>query len=856
MGSSDRHKVCFEVLGVPVIVRALETYNLCGSMLNVVVVGMRAESVMARINERFPGTVYAFQEEPRGTGDAARRGAEVLERMRFDGDVLVVAGDKMIEPRVVRGLLARHRKTRADVTLVTAKRPQGSTAGILLRSSRGNFVGILEEAERQRLVALARLNEAFQQTARLSEEEVRRIVGAQGSAKMTEVLISELWRGADPGEELSRVAFQTRVLEEDRSGTLRVGAMAVPVDEILDRFDLMNLSTYLFRAPVLYEALHQLNSRRPNQEEYLTDVIEILARRKKAARVVGYEIRDRCDLMGFNNPQELLEIEAVYRQKQGFLTVESVPEVGVRVAPAAAWEQLLSNPSAAARRQFRHWYGDEVPWQSIRDVLAAFIRRYGADRSVSIVRAPGRINLLGRHIDHQGGTVNVMAINREIILVASVRSDDQVRLANLNESRFSEQTFRISDMVANLDWDDWQRVIDGPRIQRILEAARGDWANYIKAALLRLQEQFRDRRLLGMDLMVGGDIPMGAGLSSSSALVVAAAEAATAFNRLPVSARRLVSLCGEGEWFVGTRGGAADHAAIKLSHRGYVTRVGFFPFQVEDSARFFPSHALVICNSGIHAGKSDRARSRFNEQVTAYHIGRIWFKLLRPDLAPRIRHLRDINGENLGLDSSTLLQLVFQLPARLSRSKVQAALPQLPGPDRDQLERLFMTHEAPAAGYAVRDVVLFGLSEMARARRCLDLLKNGEAAELGRLMTISHDGDRVSREVRPNVWRRVSGAASPGLGQEWTGYRSGEADIARLPGAYGCSLPELDRLVDIASNLAGVEGAQMAGAGFGGCVMALVEKAHAVNAVRTLAEKGIAAEVVRPIAGACSLTMV
>ena len=101
MGSSDKHKVCFEVLGVPVIIRALETYNLCGSMLNIVVVGMTAEGVMATVNPRFPGTVYAFQEKPLGTGNAARKAAEILERMRFDGDVLVVAGDKVIDPRAI-----------------------------------------------------------------------------------------------------------------------------------------------------------------------------------------------------------------------------------------------------------------------------------------------------------------------------------------------------------------------------------------------------------------------------------------------------------------------------------------------------------------------------------------------------------------------------------------------------------------------------------------------------------------------------------------------------------------------------------------------------------------------------------
>ena len=64
------------------------------------------------------------------------------------------------------------------------------------------------------------------------------------------------------------------------------------------------------------------------------------------------------------------------------------------LATAGAWDSLLQNPSASARRQFHQWYGDEVPWRQLRKVLQAFMRRYGADRMVSILRSPGRINLL------------------------------------------------------------------------------------------------------------------------------------------------------------------------------------------------------------------------------------------------------------------------------------------------------------------------------------------------------------------------------------------------------------------------------------------------------------------------------
>ncbi len=879
MGTSDKHKVCFEVLGVPVIIRALETYNLCGAMLNVVVVGSRAESVMATVNRRFPGTPYAFQDQPLGTGDAARRGAELLERMRFDGNVLVVAGDKVIDPKVIRQLLAAHEQSGADVTLATAKRLPNSNAGILLKSPRGNIVGILEEAERRRLVALAKVSAAFRKEAVLSRRTVESILAEECGEKTARAVAGEIWGfpadgdspqstvhspksaggGESPStnleEKLTRAEFEERFTQEERQGWVKVGEKTVPAARMLERFNQMNLSAYLFRAPVLYDALSRLKSGRASQEEYLTDVFEILANRKRPARVAGCEIQDARDLMAFNNPQELLAIEEVYRQRQGRVAFE-VPSVpGETLALAGKWDSLLQSPSTAARRQFRQWYGDEVPWEQIRKVLGAFMHRYGAGRQVAIVRSPGRINLMGRHIDHQGGTVNVMAVNREIIMVAAPRTDDVVSMANTAGAQFAEETFRISDLVASLNWDDWQRLIDGPRLQRLLEAARGDWANYVKAAMLRLQERFRDRQLRGLDMMVSGDIPMGAGLSSSSALVVATAEAVRVFNRLPVSARRLVSLCGEGEWFVGTRGGVADHAAIRLSRRGCVTRVGFFPFHIEDSARFFPGHDLVACNSGIYAGKSREARNTFNAKVTAYHIGRVWFKMLRPNLAHRIDHLRDITPEHLGLAHDDFAQLICRLPTRVTRTKVQAAFMQMADAERERLERMFLSHEAPADGYAVQGVVLFGLSEMARAQRCLGLLKHNNARGLGRLMNRSHDGDRVSRETSRNTWRRVSAKSAAAPLTEWSRKPGRGKDIAELSGEYGCSLPELDRIVDIARRQPGVEGAQLAGAGLGGCIMVLVQKPRTEDLLKALGEQGIQADVFRPIAGACSLTL-
>jgi len=78
----------------------------------------------------------------------------------------------------------------------------------------------------------------------------------------------------------------------------------------------------------------------------------------------------------------------------------------------------------------------------------------------------------------------------------------------------------------------------------------------------------------------------------------------------------------------------------------------------------------VACNSGVYAGKSRGARNTFNAKVTAYHIGRIWVKMLRPDLAPRIEHLRDINTEL----TKRLAQLTRKRPRSETLERVERQL--------------------------------------------------------------------------------------------------------------------------------------------------------------------------------------
>ena len=214
-----------------------------------------------------------------------------------------------------------------------------------------------------------------------------------------------------------------------------------------------------------------------------------------------------------------------------------------------------------------------------------------------------------------------MAIDREVLLAASARDDDEVCLYNVRAEQFAARRFSIGALLTQLTWDDWLSLVNSETVQQMVVESGGDWAQYVRAAVLRLQKHYHGVKLRGLDLVVHGTVPVAAGLSSSSALVVATAEAVVALNSLDMRPRQFVDLCGEGEWFVGTRGGAADHAAMKFGQRDAVINVGFFPFGVGEAVPFPPGHRMVFCNSRIQAKKAGGAREVFNQRIACYRIG-------------------------------------------------------------------------------------------------------------------------------------------------------------------------------------------------------------------------------------------
>ena len=795
-------KPCCKVGPAPVIGHALSAYEQAGITDHVVVVGCNAEQVMDEVAATGTSALYAYQETPLGTGHAARRALEVLQKTGAPEHVLICAGDKLVDPGVFRALVEHYGASELDLCLTAGRADDYPTSGRIL--TRDGLVQAIIEVPDIRVRRLARTlrslpPDEFPQTAGDLKDRVDAEVP---SAKKLDTSVPELGRLLEQDSESpvrrQQVLQAIEGVEEDFS--LPTGRISLDDAEAADR---VNLSIYLGRFDTLWDAIRRLDTDNAQRESYITDVAHLLAADGKKVGLI--EIDDPRQVMGFNTMEELRELRTVHAQRAAERATYPALE---------RWNNLFEDGMAGC-------------------AVSTLIRHTDRRRPAVVVRSPGRVNLMGRHVDHQGGTCNLMAIDRELVLVAAPRRDDLVNLWNHQRDRYPHRSFTLGELTRSVVWDDWLQTLDSQFIQRMVSDSSGDWVNYVKGAALRLQHRFPDRQLRGMDAAVCGNVPAGAGLSSSSALVVAAAEALCELNGLNVRPREFVDLCGEGEWFVGTRGGCADHAAIKFGQRGHVIRVSFFPFQVTGTHPFPEGCSLIVAHSGQSAEKTRNARQRFNSRVACYHMARESLKKAVPAFAPRIQHLRDINTDNLDVSLPGLYRLLKNLPLDLPAEQARALARAHPTVDKC-LDSETLSGDVT---FPLRDVALYGLAECERSARVGDLLDAGEATTLGELMRISHDGDRICRwspereefDARATDGRiddliRRAGLSEAPLQEE-------QAALWQQPGAYGCSTPEIDLMVDTALGCEGVLGAQLAGAGLGGCIMILVQE-DAVDEVR------------------------
>ena len=322
------------------------------------------------------------------------------------------------------------------------------------------------------------------------------------------------------------------------------------------------------------------------------------------------------------------------------------------------------------------------------------------------VRAPGRVNLIGEHIDYHGLPVLPIAIGRSVHVRFRARSDRRIRVSSAGPYGQREFTW-AADLEA---------------------APAGDWENYLRAAASAVGARWGVHA--GVDAWIESDLPPAAGLSSSSALIVAFALCLLAANGIAASFEELMAILPEGEHFVGTRGGGMDHAAILASRAGCASLIEFAPLAVRHIA--VPADwAFLVAHSLETAEKSGSARAAYNarRQAGAAALARLGAASYREVMAAPERH-----GEFL---------------ARLTNAEE-------------------------------RDAFLHTTSEAARAADAVRAMETGDAVCFGHLLVESQRSLRERLRVSSPALDRLADAAlaNGALGARLTGAGFGGAIVA------------------------------------------------------------------------------
>ena len=231
-----------------------------------------------------------------------------------------------------------------------------------------------------------------------------------------------------------------------------------------------------------------------------------------------------------------------------------------------------------------------------------------------IVRAPGRINLIGEHTDYNGGYVLPAALDNEIKMGARLTGGRHLQLFSANYN--AQQSF------------DTHALQDVP-------SAKG-WPNYF----LAVADQFRRRgtELPGMQVLIQGDVPLGSGLSSSAAYEVCAA---TLFNEvcragLTLKDIALLAQAAEHSSYVGVRCGIMDQFASALGAAGHALLIDCWTLDYRLVPADTSDVAIVIINSMKRRGLVD---SEYNQRRKECEDGLALVRQFAGVEYPSIRHI-------------------------------------------------------------------------------------------------------------------------------------------------------------------------------------------------------------------------
>ncbi|RDY26523.1 galactokinase [Romboutsia weinsteinii] len=210
--------------------------------------------------------------------------------------------------------------------------------------------------------------------------------------------------------------------------------------------------------------------------------------------------------------------------------------------------------------------------------------------SEDIFFSPGRVNLIGEHTDYNGGHVFPCALSFGTYGVAARREDRKVRMYSINFEQLGVIEFDLDNIV----YDE-----------------KDDWANYPKGVIKVLQERNYEIEG-GLDILVFGNIPNGAGLSSSASIEVLTGVIFNHYNNLNIDMIDIVKISQEAEnKFIGVSCGIMDQFSIGMGQKDCAILLDCNTLNYRYSHINLDGYKIVIANSNKRRGLAD---SKYNER--------------------------------------------------------------------------------------------------------------------------------------------------------------------------------------------------------------------------------------------------
>lgn len=411
--------------------------------------------------------------------------------------------------------------------------------------------------------------------------------------------------------------------------------------------------------------------------------------------------------------------------------------------------------------------------ERLQKIKESFHKKYG-HMPLFYACAPGRVNLIGEHIDYCGYAVLPMAIEQSILAAVSVNDSQTIQLAN-TDPKYKD--FTASAQSISIDKENPQ------------------WYYYFLCGVKGIQEHLGLPSLTGMCCVVDGTVPASSGLSSSSALVCCAGLVTMEANQKSLSKVTLAETCAKCERYIGTEGGGMDQSISFLAEEGTAKLIEFNPLRATDVK--LPDGAMfVIANCCVEMNKA--ATSHFNMRVVECRIATKMLAKARGLEWSRLQKLGELQTE-LKVSLEKMQELVEDVlhPEAYSREEICKTL----GISPEQLcENILSTNTQHATHFNLYQRAKHVYGEAARVlqfKAVCDSAPANAVAQLGNLMNQSHASCR---------------------------------DL------YECSSPELDQLVDICLQ-AGAVGSRLTGAGWGGCTVSMVPSDRIDSFLQTVRER-------------------